>query len=40
VTPGGAEPVPLQSKARVAAVILDRVESLLAARQPVDRHRA
>ena len=32
VGPDGAEPLPLQSKARVAAEILDRVERLLAAR--------
>jgi phosphopantothenoylcysteine decarboxylase/phosphopantothenate--cysteine ligase len=30
----GAETLPLQSKARVASAILDRVESLFAARQP------
>ena len=34
VGPDGAETLPLQSKARVAAEILDRVEKLLAARVP------
>jgi phosphopantothenoylcysteine decarboxylase / phosphopantothenate---cysteine ligase len=34
VTAAGAEAVPLQSKARIAAIILDRVEQFLAARQP------
>ncbi|MBS1819814.1 MAG: bifunctional phosphopantothenoylcysteine decarboxylase/phosphopantothenate--cysteine ligase CoaBC [Acidobacteria bacterium] len=34
VTSDGVEAVPLQSKARVAAVILDHVERLLAARAP------
>jgi phosphopantothenoylcysteine decarboxylase/phosphopantothenate--cysteine ligase len=34
VTADGAEHVPLQSKAGVAAVILDRIEQLLAHRQP------
>jgi phosphopantothenoylcysteine decarboxylase/phosphopantothenate--cysteine ligase len=29
----GAEPVPLQSKARIAAIILDRVERLVASRE-------
>ena len=29
VTEHGAEPVPLQSKARVAAAILDRVEAII-----------
>jgi phosphopantothenoylcysteine decarboxylase / phosphopantothenate---cysteine ligase len=33
IGPGGAESVPLQSKARVAAVILDRVERLVASRE-------
>src|SRR5579862_3636448 len=32
VGPGGVEPLPLQSKSRVAMAILDRVEALLAAR--------
>ena len=32
VGPGGAEPLPLQSKARIAAEILDRVEKLIADR--------
>jgi len=31
VSAAGAEPLPLQSKSRVAAAILDRVEGLLAA---------
>jgi phosphopantothenoylcysteine decarboxylase/phosphopantothenate--cysteine ligase len=34
VSHDGAERVPLQSKAGVAAVILDRVEHLLVSRQP------
>jgi phosphopantothenoylcysteine decarboxylase/phosphopantothenate--cysteine ligase len=34
VGPDGAEPVPLQSKARIAAAILDRVERLVAGLQP------
>ncbi len=34
IGPAGAETLPLQSKARVAAEILDRVESLLAQRSP------
>jgi phosphopantothenoylcysteine decarboxylase/phosphopantothenate--cysteine ligase len=33
VGPDGAEPVPLQSKARIAAIILDRVERLVASRE-------
>jgi phosphopantothenoylcysteine decarboxylase / phosphopantothenate---cysteine ligase len=33
VGPDGAEAVPLQSKARIAAIILDRVEHLVASRQ-------
>lgn len=33
----GAEGVPLQSKARIASIILDRIEQLLAARQPTAR---
>ena len=33
VSRAGAEPVPLQSKARIAAIVLDRVEQLLAARR-------
>ena len=33
VGPDGAEPVPLQSKARIAAAILDRVERLVAAHE-------
>lgn len=37
VSAAGAERVPLQSKARIAAIILDRVEQLLAARQPAVR---
>ena len=33
IGPDGAEPVPLQSKTRIAAVILDRVERLVASRE-------
>jgi phosphopantothenoylcysteine decarboxylase/phosphopantothenate--cysteine ligase len=33
IGPGGAESVPMQSKSRVAAVILDRVERLVASRE-------
>ena len=33
VGPDGAESVPLQSKARIAAIILDRVERLVASRE-------
>jgi phosphopantothenoylcysteine decarboxylase/phosphopantothenate--cysteine ligase len=35
VGPDGAEPVPLQSKARIAAAILDRVERLVAAHEAI-----
>jgi phosphopantothenoylcysteine decarboxylase/phosphopantothenate--cysteine ligase len=35
VGPDGVEPVPLQSKSRVAAIILDRVERLVASRENV-----
>ena len=33
VGPDGVEPVPLQSKARIAAIILDRVERLVSSRE-------
>jgi phosphopantothenoylcysteine decarboxylase/phosphopantothenate--cysteine ligase len=39
VGPNGAESVPLQSKARIAAIILDRVERLVASRE-ITRTRA
>jgi phosphopantothenoylcysteine decarboxylase/phosphopantothenate--cysteine ligase len=35
VGPDGAEPVPLQSKTRIAAIILDRVERLVSSREIV-----
>jgi phosphopantothenoylcysteine decarboxylase/phosphopantothenate--cysteine ligase len=39
ITPDGEDVVPLQSKERVAARILDRVESLLIARSPAPARR-
>jgi phosphopantothenoylcysteine decarboxylase/phosphopantothenate--cysteine ligase len=39
VGPDGAEPIPLQSKARIAAEILNRVEKLLVARPAEAGHR-
>src|SRR5207247_1545801 len=38
VGPDGAEPLPLQTKARVASAILDRIEALLA-RRPAETGR-
>ena len=34
VSPGGEEPLPLMSKARVASAILDRVDGLLIRQRP------